>query len=195
MFSSIVHIGAHLCEEIENYLKISTGVIGWAEADPVLAKRALEVIKNANSNRNVLFNFFVSDLKKENVNLKIFNNDGASNSLYPPTRRIKKYWPELRVVGSTSVKTTTLEQIVNQLGLFGQNNLLVLDAQGHELNVLKSGEKSLALFREIRCEVSYEKLYRGAPKADSIIAYLQHHGFKILNANQGFHYEAIFIKT
>ena len=105
---------------------------------------------------------------------------------------MKKYWPELSVSSSRIVKTITLDDIIAIAELKGRNNLLVLDVQGHELNVLKSGEKKLDHFSKIVCEISYVKIYKGAPTAKTIIKYLNSKNFKLKNPNLDFHYDGIF---
>ena len=189
-YDSIVHVGAHLCQEKDYYEKICTGDIVWVEADNELFSRAQSQIKNFK--RHKIYNYFVTDFTNPNIKMNIFNNDGASNSIYSPTRKMNKYWPELRVSSFQIVKTITLDEIVTFAGLKGRNNLLVLDVQGHELNVLKSGEKKLEHFSKIICEISYVKIYKGAPTAKKIIRYLNSQNFKLKNPNIHFHYDGVF---
>jgi FkbM family methyltransferase len=191
-YDNIIHIGAHLCQEMGDYEKVCKGNIVWVEADTELFLRAQALIDN--SKRHKIYNYFVTDLKKSKVHINIFNNDGASNSIYSPTRKMKKYWPKLQVLSSQTVRTITLNEIVTLANLSGQNNLLVLDVQGHELNVLKSGETGLKYFSKIICEISYVKLYKGAPTAKFIIRYLENQGFQLLNPNIDFHYDGVFAR-
>jgi FkbM family methyltransferase len=194
MFDHILHVGAHLCEEAAEYELICVGSIIWIEADSELFFRAQSNLSNFDMSRHQILNYFVTDIGTNKIDLIVFNNDGASSSIYRPSRRMRKHWPNLRAVGKKQVRTQSLDRIVELSGLSGQNNLLVLDVQGHELNVLRSGEKSLVHFSKIVCELSYERIYRKAPLAEEIATYLGLQGFEFRNPNQSFHYDGIFLR-
>ncbi len=192
MFENIVHIGAHLCEEKDDYQTLSDKQIIWVEADPQLFLRASQEIAPRQYVRHKLLNYFVTNLQQSEISLNIFNNDGASNSIHKPTNKIKKYWPKLEVIETRNVRTCTLAKIIEETQIVGNNNLLVLDVQGHELNVLKSGKDKLYHFSNIVCELSYVSLYRGSPNARRIEKFLRNEGFILENPRQDFHYDGKF---
>lgn len=194
-YSSVIHIGAHLCEEISEYDFIARERIIWVEADPNLYNRATAILTNLSNKNHVIHNYFVTDICEPEIELNIYNNDGASNSIYQPGKKMDKYWPDLGIQGKVKVKTLTLEKIVEMSQLKDDNNLLVLDVQGHELSVLMSGLDILKNFKTIICELSYKEIYKDAPLAGKIIELLQRHNFKLLNPKASFHYDGIFARN
>jgi hypothetical protein len=71
MFDNIVHIGAHLCEEKDDYQSMSNGKILWVEADLQLFLRASQEIKTSKYSRQKILNYFVTNLRSSEIKLNI----------------------------------------------------------------------------------------------------------------------------
>jgi hypothetical protein len=71
MFDNIVHIGAQLCEEKDDYQSMSNGKILWVEADLQLFLRASQEIKTSKYSRQKILNYFVTNLRSSEIKLNI----------------------------------------------------------------------------------------------------------------------------
>lgn len=59
--------------------------------------------------------------------------------------------------------------------------LIKADVQGHELEVLAGAERCLATAQLVLLEVSFRRIYAGAPLAHEVIAFMASKGFRILD--------------
>ena len=194
-FDNIVHVGAHFGQEANEYNSLTKGKIIWIEADPTNFTKLVEEISQVpNHNNHVLINKFCSSSQGAEVDFYVYSNEGASNSRYLPTKRFGKYWSFISVVDRKILRTSTLDSILQQHKFSGVNNLLVLDVQGHELDVLKGSTKSLHLFSHIVCELSIKKVYSGQASYKSIVKFLERGDFFFINPNLMNHYNGLFIR-
>jgi FkbM family methyltransferase len=149
----ILHVGAHLCEEIAFYEKyIPRNKILWVEAI------AEKVEQSKNIYPGILIeNAIISDTVKK-VKFNVSNN-GQSSSLLD--LGIHKYHhPEVSYVGYIEGETQLLINIINKYNTT-KYNFLNLDIQGSELSALKSMETYLEnvdyIYTEVNCDYVYEK--------------------------------------
>jgi len=127
------------------------------------------------------------------VYLKEFSNEGASNSIYSPNKRFKKYWPDIQVVGTLELNNSiTLDEIVSLFKIDKFDNLLVLDTQGHEFEIIKDSKKSLNYFEEIICELTRKKVYRGQPSYKRTVKIIESAGFQLISPLQQNHFDGHF---
>ena len=89
----ILHIGAHDCEELVDYLLggCPLNKILWIEGNPKL----VENIKNRN-NKIIIFNNIVSDIDNKECIFNITNNGQSSSILELGTH--KKYYPHNHIL-------------------------------------------------------------------------------------------------
>ena len=73
---------------------------------------------------------------------------------------------------STDVQVRTLDSfgIIN-------SNMLVIDAQGYELEVLRGATKTLESIHHVFCEANSNEMYEGCPTMDDLSVFLANHGF------------------
>jgi FMN phosphatase YigB (HAD superfamily) len=67
--NGIIHVGAHLMEERENYLSMGINNIIWIEANPEI----FNTIK-FDSDKELFFNYAISDKDNELCELNVTNN-------------------------------------------------------------------------------------------------------------------------
>jgi FkbM family methyltransferase len=168
--SGILHVGAHECEEINDYEQfISRDKILWIEAikDKVL------------SNKNIYDNLLieqaiVSDCEKD----VIFNvsNNGQSSS-YLELGIHKQLYPHINYISSYTEKTKTLETILNNYNTL-KFNFINLDIQGTELKALKGMGKYLDFVDYIYTEISSCELYKDCNLVEELDEYLGKFNFR-----------------
>lgn len=194
MFENIIHIGAHLAQEADLWEDLCRSKIVWVEADPDIFRELL--LKIASRNRPELhfpINGFATGKKITMVNLYMYSNDGASNSMYKPGRRFKKYWPDISLVGKKELsQTISLRKILENASIKGRENLLVLDVQGHEWEILKTDPDLMKHFNYVICELTYKKVYKRQPSYKKIVKFLEAQGFNFENKNEQNHFDAHF---
>ena len=180
---TIVHVGAHLAEELEVYLALYPHRIIWIEADPdqyqKLEKRLLS--SNASSKCDILWiNACVTDCDGGKVDFFRFNNDGLSSSIFKSTEQLRSNWTGISETDENfALRTRRLDSIFKSLNIeIIDDSLLILDIQGAELLALRGMGIYLTKFKWIEVEVSTEAIYEGAPLYPVIDEFLRHNGFQ-----------------
>lgn len=169
----IVHVGAHKGQEVKIYKEAGFKDILLIEPMPEYAanlrKEGYEVIEAA-----------ITD-SKGSTELYITDYDQASSALKPI---------EHSVNSTIAVKTMPLRDAVDK-----RFNCLVVDAQGSELAVLKSG--NLNQFDLVIYEASETPRYENAASRNEMSIYMKSQGFRLLKSFQhGPHdiYDEVFIR-
>jgi FkbM family methyltransferase len=173
---TIIHCGAHLAEELEEYEKVGWRKIVWIEANPNLITRLTGRL-HGHPNSEVV-NATLWSTSNEILTLKIANNSYSSSILDFGTHA--QTYPEITYEDEISVQTETLDAI---LSLYPELDgaFLVLDLQGVEIEALKGARNSLAKFDFIYTEVSESNLYQDQGTWESITNFLTLHDFKLVD--------------
>jgi FkbM family methyltransferase len=177
----IVHVGAHIGQEVETYRSLGIKTIVWVEADPETYKKLKSYItQQETSSLNKINHFFVnalvSDKDGESIEFHKFNNDGQSSSRFKPTEILKMAWPGLDVIGAPqNFQSYRLDTILNNLNLNGElftNPKLVLDVQGGEYQALVGLGNYIDKFSCIEIEISRSEIYQGQTLFETIDNFL-----------------------
>jgi FkbM family methyltransferase len=167
----ILHIGAHECEELRDYVAqgVSADSVDWVEANPALVSRMAE--------RGIkVHNAAVSDVEAE-LPFYITNN-GQSSSLLPFGTHEASY-PWCKVVETITVRTQTLSTLIQEKSIpIHQRNFWNLDIQGAELSALKSASDAINHADAIYAEVNTQEVYKGCGQLPELDAFLESKGFK-----------------
>ncbi len=101
-------------------------------------------------------------------------------SLYQPTG-LRKLFPGLRIVAQHPVTTQTLEDLLSQHSIEAGTNLLVIEAPGAEMAIVRSLINShwLGVWSDIWLTAPEDVYYEGASGAETILAELQRHGYDL----------------
>ena len=168
-FKGILHVGAHECEELKDYLHyLPIEKILWIEAIP--QKVAISKKKYPNI---LIENAVVSDTV-EKVKFNISNNFESSSILDFGLH--SKHHPHIHYIGYFETETKLLKDIICNYNI--HYNFLNLDIQGVELKALKSMESYLHKVDYIYTEVNSDYVYKGCALIGEIDAYLQPFGLK-----------------
>ncbi|WP_024460063.1 hypothetical protein [Marinimicrobium sp. LS-A18] len=173
---TILHIGAGHCEELSAYLASDAKHIVLVEPNPGTAESLRQ--RTQGEARVEVLALAITDDPALNQ-LYEFNLPEAA-SLYRPTGLLKMY-PGLRVSAQHSVATCTLEQLVNEHPLKGDRNLLVLQAPGAELTLIKSliDTTNIEHFSHFWITCPHDAYYQASAPAEVLLVELKQHGYEV----------------
>ena len=178
---TLVHVGAHMAQERTLYERMGFRDILWIEGSPKTYQRLVESFGGDTGKsiaRHRTLCALLSEESGRDVSFYQFNNEGASDSLFPATQRLHDRWPHVQQTADVRRLTTlTLDDVVESQGLSGSVNVLVIDVQGAELLVLKGGTRTLREVEAVVCEVSTEPFYDGGVLYPELKTFLSAHGF------------------
>lgn len=173
----IVHIGAHECEELNDY--VNNGIphekIMWFEAQKELVEKTKKLHPKTN-----IYHAVLSDVDNQSRNFIVTNNYMSSSLLelkehlkeHPHVYEIKRY-PILTITFKTFIEKNKID--------LTDYNFLNIDIQGHELAVLKGMGLYLDQFDYIYTEVNTKELYSECSLLDDMDDFLNQHNFQRVN--------------
>lgn len=168
IFKGILHVGAHECEEINEYEKyLSRNKILWVEA---IENKVLFCKKKYN---NILIESAVVSDKEEYIKFNVSNNGQSSSFLELELHKINH--PHIWYIDSYYVKTQMLKDIIKKYDI--DYNFINLDIQGAELKALKGMEEYLHKIDYIYTEVNEDYVYKDCALINEIDEYLKQFGF------------------
>lgn len=166
-FKGILHVGAHECEELNDYERyISRDKILWIEALP----GKVELCKNKYTGINIE-NAIVSDVV-ENVVFKVSNN-GQSSSILDFGLH-SQYHPHVHYITAFQGQTSLLKDILPKYDI--NYNFLNFDIQGAELKALKGMENYLYNVDYLYTEVNSDYVYKNCALVNELDEYLNKFG-------------------
>lgn len=170
----ILHLGAHLLEEKNDYEKFNINNIIWIEGNPNLYNLNKETLK-VNPTQKI-YNYIVSDEDDVDVEFKITNN-GQSSSILELDKH-KKYYPHITIVDKFKGKTKSLKTIILENNIdIKKYNFINLDLQGVELRAIKGLGDLLNNIDYIYTEVNCASVYKNNDLIDDMDLYLKKYGF------------------
>lgn len=162
-FQGILHVGAHECEELNDYERyLSRDKILWVEALP----HKVEMCKSRYPNINIE-NAIVSDVI-ENVVFNVSNNGQSSSILEFGLH--SQYHPHVHYISTFEGTTTLLKNILPKYNI--QYNFLNFDIQGAELKALKGMGEYLQKVDYLYTEVNNDYVYKDCALIDELDNYL-----------------------
>jgi FkbM family methyltransferase len=154
----IIHVGAHECEERNDYNKngVDDSRIIWIEGNANLVEQ------NKDKHINI-FHALIDDEEKE-VEFKITNNGQSSSILELGIH--KDLYPHIIVSEIHKQKTIRLDSLFEQHNIDpSKYDFWNLDIQGTELRALKSAEKYLKYVNYIYTEANTREIYNASCNA------------------------------
>ena len=104
---------------------------------------------------------------------------GISSSLLAGTGHLEAVEPELRTVGTESVRVETLRSMVERHYPHGSRLFLKIDAQGYEKRILDGAGSQLEKVVGMRIELSLVRSYEEAPLMAEMLPYLAALGYRL----------------
>lgn len=174
----ILHVGAHLAEELDDYIACGWGSdwIVWVDANPN-TRTSLErrIGHHAQSHAVQALLWHAAGIELE---LKVTNNGQSSSAL--DLKEHLDFYPDIHVVQMVKMFTRTAEDLLGELRLSAPD-LINLDVQGAELEVLRGMESSLGSVRWIYSEVNVRELYAGCADFSLLDSWLAARGFVLVD--------------
>jgi len=127
--------------------------------------------------------FALSDRDGE-ADLQVAGNSWSS-SLLPMEARHVGSAPTSAIVRSERVPLARLDTLWEGLSR-GDRAYLKLDVQGAELDVLRGAERTLREVEVVEAELSVVELYAGQPLLPDVVAFLEPHGFALVQLEPEF---------
>jgi FkbM family methyltransferase len=166
-FDGILHVGAHECEEIDEYEKhISREKVLWIEAMPEKVQFCKYKFPGI-----VIENAIVSD-KIENVVFNVSNNGQSSSMLDLGLHR--RYHPNVHFVSWFEGTTSLLKDVLQKYNV--RYNFLNFDIQGAELKALKGMGDYLNNVDYVYTEVNCDYVYKDCALIGELDEYLLNYG-------------------
>ena len=167
-FKGILHVGAHECEELNDYLKyLPINKMLWVEALPGKVQLCKQHYPNL-----IIENAIVSDIE-ETVIFKVSNNGQSSSILNFGLH--SQYHPHIHYVTAFKQTTQLLKNILPKYDI--EYNFLNFDIQGAELKALKGMEEYLHKVDYLYTEVNSNYVYVGCALINELDEYLKKFGF------------------
>jgi FkbM family methyltransferase len=190
--TGILHIGAHYCEELNDYKKIglTDQQIVWIEGN----KNIVEEINKTFPQRRI-YNEIVSDEDNQEVNFIITNN-GQSSSILELKEHLKEH-PWVFEINREKRKTITIDSFVSKNSIESNLNFVNIDIQGAELKALQGMKSYLNNVDYLYLEVNIKELYQGCGLLDDIDNFLKEFKFdrKEINMTKHGWGDAFYIKS
>lgn len=207
---TIVHVGAHTGQEAARYQSWGARRVIWVEAAPDIFQRLQAHLASMRTQPPSLFARLTKAAPTEHIAinalvaaedgalhaLNVYNNDGASNSIFLIDRERTDRYDALRETGEVhQIASRTLDTLLAEAGIAPEEvDVLVVDIQGAELLCLKGATKLLAHVRWIESEVSQRPVYAGGVLLHELEAWLASRGFRRKTTIRRNHGNAIFAR-
>ncbi len=175
--AAVLHIGAHMGEEVPFYIAKGFKNIYLVEANPDVADRLSD--KFSGNSRVQVFNLAICD-KTGIADLIVHETIKGSveSASILELKELGKIVPVFDSSKKYSVPSNTLDGFVLEHNLQSKIDLLTLDIQGAELLALTSGRNCLRDVSALICETNLIENYEGCPSEQEIDNFLENMGFK-----------------
>ena len=171
--TGVLHIGAHDCEELSFYNKLSlkNQDIIWIDAinDKVIQAKNKGIVN--------VYNAVINDQDDQEVKFNVSNNIQSSSLLEFGTH--SKEHPSVFYTDNIIMKSITVDSFFERNNIDATKyNFWNFDIQGAELLALKGATKSITTAKVLYLEVNEKELYKNCGLMNQIDEYLLQFNFK-----------------
>ncbi|MEM9281866.1 MAG: FkbM family methyltransferase [Verrucomicrobiota bacterium] len=175
----VIHVGAHVGEEVQHYLDHGFENIILIEANP----DSVEILQSrfADLPNILIFGVAIANTTGGTINLNVHTS--RSGSTEPASilamARFTEIVPTLTTAKTVKVPVFRLDDLLEQhLIPLNDYNLITLDIQGAEMLALQGAMKTLEMMDAILTEVDLVELYEGSPSEREVVEFAESMGFK-----------------
>lgn len=173
----VIHIGAHLGQEVPLYIFNDIEHIALVEPQPHIFNQLIQDYKNYPNLK--FFNYALGSEEKELEMYIEYANGGYSSSLLKPKRHLEQY-PHITFNEKKVVKQKRLDDLELDFNLY---NFINIDVQGYELEVFKGGTETLKKIDYIYAEVNRAELYENCCNVHDLESFLSTYNFQRAEIN------------
>ena len=164
----VLHVGAHMAEELDEYVAAGWNEVTWVEAQP----DKVAYLRDKVPKHHKVIQAAVWDKAGVVLDFHISNNSQSSSLLDFGTH--SESHPDIEAIETVQVTTTTLDDLVTNSK---DIDFINLDLQGVELRALRGFTNGLKHLKWIYTEVNKEDVYRDCDKIQELDAFLVEHSF------------------
>ena len=166
----VLHIGAHVGQELGTYQKLGISNVMFFE--PV--QETFNRLKKNVGESAIIINTALGNIEGEVEMYTETINEGQSSSVLEPEYHLIQH-PNIKFNGREKVKITKLDNFIENKENY---NFINVDVQGYELEVFKGGSEYLKSIDYIMTEVNRAELYKGCARIEDLDMFLSQYGFK-----------------
>lgn len=170
----LIHVGAHLGEEVDSYARSGVKNVIWIEGDADLtAKLRAKVLCYPGQK---VITAIVGDVEGQEIEFHIATNRQSSSLL--DLAKHKKYHPDIEIEEVRKVTTRRIDSLISSEEVSdGKYTFVNLDLQGGELMALNGMGEILDGMKWVYIEVNLTDIYHNCPLLSDIDSYLLNRGF------------------
>ncbi|MDD5589061.1 MAG: FkbM family methyltransferase [Candidatus Nanoarchaeia archaeon] len=176
----VIHVGAHIGEELEHYINLGVKKLIYIEANPEVIPVLTNHTNKFKDKIDVkIFNYAITD---QNAILQFYVTDNVMSSSLLPLKLHQKYYPTVHHQKIINVNGITFNDLMRNANInINDYNILVLDIQGAELIALKKSVDYINRFDMIMTEISREEIYAGCCLHNEITEFLKQYNFYMID--------------
>jgi len=168
--NGVLHVGAHLAEEAQEYSKYGWGNVVWVESQP---EKVANISKLLDKKTNTIIEATVWSESGVSMDFNVASN-GESSSVLEFGSHAKSY-PNITYTKKIRVTTKRLDELIPE---DFSGDFLNLDVQGAELEALKGLGSEIRKFKWIYSEINKEEVYKGCATVGEMDEYLLSKGYR-----------------
>lgn len=165
--SGVLHVGARLGEEAEDYRKAGVDNVWWVEANPAVLPKLRAHVEPLGHKVIEALVYSEDGVERE---FHVTNYEGLSSSLLRFGSH-QTFAPDIVFERHLQLRTRTIDSLVEEHGITGCS-LICLDLQGSELEALRGAPAFLAQADTVLSEVNDADVYVGCAKVWELDALL-----------------------
>ena len=172
---NVIHVGAHLGEEVDSYYNYGVDHSLWVEANVDLMRQLQSNISRYRNARSV--NAVLIDVDDKDVVFNISNNVQSSSILEFGTH--SQEHPGVIYVDKIKLNSITIDTFFERNNIDASKyNFWNFDIQGAELMALKGATQSIKYAKAIYLEVNEKELYKDCGLINDVDNFLSQYNFK-----------------
>ena len=195
----LIHVGAHIGQEFEDYKRHRLEQVLYIEANPRIYEQLKRRVESATG--HFAINALCAERDGCQVKFRVSSNEGLSSSILDFGWHATEH-PEVHWASEIELTTTTLDKVIDRFCAARPRfpatrfDCVVLDTQGTELRVFQGAHRSLSIAQFVYTEVNEGGLYEADASLEDVTAFMKTFGFRLKNLHINRHRwgDALFVK-